>query len=110
MAKGTSRDDVMLNSEEIKPIALAVIELRLSEDISQIIIQIASQIVSQLVEKFDKYEILKKIHNNLMQRFGVDLKTFVGLDMPNHAMLPCDHKVNSRLVCRWDFQARNPKP
>jgi len=33
----------MLNSEEIKPIALAVIELRLSEGISQI--------VSQSVEK-----------------------------------------------------------
>jgi len=31
LAKGTSRD----NSEEIKPMALAVIELRLSEGISQ---------------------------------------------------------------------------
>ena len=59
MEKGTSRDEVTLNSEEIKPIALAVIELRLPEGISQIIIQIPSQIVSQSVEKFDKYEILK---------------------------------------------------
>ena len=25
-------------------------------------------------------------------------------------MLPCGHKVNIRLVFRWDFWARNPKP
>ena len=30
-----SRDKVTLNSEEIKPVALAIIELRLSEDITQ---------------------------------------------------------------------------
>ena len=35
----TTRDEVMLNSEENKPIALAVIELRLSEGISQIVSQ-----------------------------------------------------------------------
>ena len=40
----------MLNSEEIKPIALEVFELRLSEDISQI----ACQSDSQSVEKFVK--------------------------------------------------------
>jgi len=40
-----------------------------------------------------------------MQRFRVDLKTVLGL-----AMLPCGHKVNIRLVCRWNFRARNPKP
>jgi len=33
LAKGTSPDEAMLNSEEIKPIALVVIELRLSEGI-----------------------------------------------------------------------------
>ena len=47
LAKGTSWDEVTLNSEEIKPIALAVIELHLSEGISQIV----SQIVNQSVEK-----------------------------------------------------------
>ena len=41
--KSTSQDEVLLNSEEIKPIALAVIELCLSEGINQI--------VSQSVEK-----------------------------------------------------------
>jgi len=33
LAKGTSRDEVTLNTEEIKPIALAIIELHLSEDL-----------------------------------------------------------------------------
>jgi len=40
--KGTSQDEATLNSEEIKLIALEVIELRLSAD---------SQIASQSVEK-----------------------------------------------------------
>ena len=35
MQNGTSRAEVMSNSEKIKPVALAVIELRLSEGISQ---------------------------------------------------------------------------
>ena len=39
-----------------------------------------------------------------MQRLRVDLKTFLGLSMP--IILPCSHKV--KLVCRWDFWARNP--
>jgi len=34
-AVGTSRDKAKLNSEEIKPTALVVIELRLSEGVSQ---------------------------------------------------------------------------
>ena len=34
LAKGMSRDEAMLNSEEINPIALAIIELCLSEGIS----------------------------------------------------------------------------
>ena len=36
MPKGTSRDEVTLNSEKIKPIALAIIELRLPEGIRQV--------------------------------------------------------------------------
>jgi len=34
MPKGTSRDEATLNSEKIKPVALAIIELRWSEGIS----------------------------------------------------------------------------
>jgi len=37
MAKGTSRAEVMLNSEKIKPIALAIVELRESEGIRQLV-------------------------------------------------------------------------
>jgi len=47
----------MLNSEEIKPLALAIIELRLSEGISQ---SVSKQ--NLLNKKFLKF------HNNLMQR------------------------------------------
>ena len=39
MPKDTSLAEVMSNSEKIKPIALAVIELRLSEGISQSVTQ-----------------------------------------------------------------------
>ena len=35
LAKGTSPDEVMLKSEEIKPVAKAIIKLRLSECISK---------------------------------------------------------------------------
>jgi len=37
MAKGTSRDKAMSTVKKIKPIALAVIELRLSEGIRQLV-------------------------------------------------------------------------
>ena len=33
--KGTSQDKVMLNSEEIKPAAIAIIELHLPESVSK---------------------------------------------------------------------------
>ena len=39
MPKGTSRAEAMSNSEKIKPVALAVIELHLSEGISQSVSQ-----------------------------------------------------------------------
>jgi len=35
MAKGTSRAEATLNSKKIKPIALAIVELRESEGIGQ---------------------------------------------------------------------------
>ena len=50
----------MLNSEEIKPMALIVLELHLA----------------QLVEN-----LVKKNYRNLLERFGVALKTFLGLAM-----------------------------
>ena len=35
LQKGTSLDKAMLNSEEVKPVDIAIIELRLSEGISK---------------------------------------------------------------------------
>jgi len=37
MAKGTSRTEVMSNSKKIKPVALAIVELRDSKGISQVV-------------------------------------------------------------------------
>ena len=39
MPKGTSQDEATLNSEKIKPVALAVIKLHLPEDIRQAVSQ-----------------------------------------------------------------------
>ena len=50
MPRGTCRAEVTSNSEKIKPIALAVIELRLSEGISQSVSQLLIYLVSQSVE------------------------------------------------------------
>ena len=49
LAKGTALDEVMLNSEEIKALAIAVIELRLSEGINKGV----SQSVGWSVRKFN---------------------------------------------------------
>ena len=50
MPKGTCRAEAMSNSEKIKPVALAVIKLRLSEGISQSVSQLLSQSVENSVE------------------------------------------------------------
>jgi len=41
-AKGTSRAEATLNSEKIKPVALAIVELRESEGIRQLVSQAVS--------------------------------------------------------------------
>ena len=53
-AKGTCPAEVMLNSEKIKPVALANIDLHLSEGISQAVCQASSQSGSQSVENSTK--------------------------------------------------------
>ena len=57
MPKGTSLDEATLNSERIKPVALAVIELYLclSEGISQSVRWLVGRSVSQSVENSTKY-------------------------------------------------------
>jgi len=47
MPKGTSRDEAMSNIKKIKPIALAIIKLRLFEGIRQLVNKLVSQSVSQ---------------------------------------------------------------
>ena len=50
MPKGTCRTEATSNSEKIKPVALAVIELRLSEGISQLLTYLLTQSVENSVE------------------------------------------------------------
>jgi len=76
--KGTSPDEATLNSEEIKSLAIARIELRLSEGISKGVSEWVSQPVSQKFLKF---------HINLVEGFMIDLKAFLGLAMPNQSSL-----------------------
>jgi len=66
----------MLNSEEIKPIVLEVIDLCLSEGNRQSVGRSVGQSVSQKNLLNRKY---LKFHNNLMERFRIDPKTFFGL-------------------------------
>ena len=68
-----------MNREEIKPIALAVIELCLSEGVD-----------SQQKNLLNKKNF--KFHSKLMQRFTVDLKTFLGLAMPNQCSMLSESK------------------
>ena len=73
MPKGTCRAEVMSNSEKIKPVALAIIELCLSEGISQSV-----QSVENSIDK-----IFLKFCSNLLKAFWVDLKACLGLVLPN---------------------------
>ena len=50
MPKGTCRTEVTSNNEKIKPVALAVIELLLSEGISQSVSSSVSQSVENSVK------------------------------------------------------------
>ena len=89
--KGTSRNKGTLNSEEINPLAIAIIEFYLSEGI----------IVSSSFKKFVKLEILKS-HVMLWKGLWY-LKTILSLALPKQYCLDV-HKVNIEVV----FGARNP--
>ena len=75
MLKGTSWAKVTSNSEKLKPVALAVIKLCLSEGISQLL--------SQSLENSIKYIYILKFHSNLLKALQADLKAFLGLVLPN---------------------------
>ena len=83
MPKGTCWAVVTLNSEKIKPVALAVIELRLSEGISQLL----SQLLIQSLEKPDNNKLFLKLRSNLLKAFLVDLKVCLGLVLPHQYCL-----------------------
>jgi len=70
-----SQDEATLISEEIKSVAIAIIELRLSGGIgyNQSISQSVSQQKTLLNKKFLKF------HINLVVECRVDLKTFLSL-------------------------------
>ena len=73
MPKGTSQAEAMSNSGKINPVALAVIELRLTEGISQS----GSQLVTRKIFFFFKF------YSNLLKAFQVDVKACLGLILPN---------------------------
>ena len=75
MPKGTCQAEATSNSEKIKPVALAIIELRLSEGISQAVYKI-------LLNK-----IFLKFRSNLLKAFWVDLKDCLGLVLSNQYCL-----------------------
>ena len=55
MPKGTTQAETTSNSEKIKLVALAVIELCLSEGISQLVSQSVSQSLENSVKYINKY-------------------------------------------------------
>ena len=79
MSKGTCRAEVTLSSEKIKPITLAIIELRLSEGISQLL--------TQSVENLSNNFFFFKFRSNLLKAFWVNLKACLGLVLPNQYCL-----------------------
>ena len=71
MPKGTSRDEATLNSEKIKPIALAVIELCLSERVRQAGRQLVSQKTPLNVKKFVATHSIKSIKGHTEGTLGL---------------------------------------
>ena len=61
MPKGASRANAMLNIEKIKPISLAVIKLRLSEGISQLLSQSVENSVINLAAAHDGFPLKWKL-------------------------------------------------
>ena len=84
MSKGTSRAEVKSNSEKIKPVALAVIKLRLSEGISQ---SVSQKILFNIYIYFKFHSNLLKFHSNLLKVFRGNLKACLGLVLLNQYCL-----------------------
>ena len=78
LPKGTSQAEVTLNSENIKPIALAIVKLRLSEGI-------ISQLLSHSVSKTFCLNIF--FENSVATAVWVHLKACLGFVLPNQYCL-----------------------
>ena len=78
MLKGTSQDEVMSNSEKIKPVAVAVIELHLFGRHQSVTYSVS--------RKFRLINILK-FRSKSLKAFQVDLKACLGLVLPNQYCL-----------------------
>ena len=87
MPKGTCRAKATSNSEKIKPVALAVIELRLSEGISQSVTYSVSQLLTQSVENSVELKNFLKFRSNLLKAFRVDLEACLGVVLPQQYCL-----------------------
>ena len=77
MPKGSSQAEAVSNSEKIKPVALAIIKLYLSESIQSVSYSVG--------KKFHNF--LNKFCSNLLKAFRVDLKACLGLVLPNQYYL-----------------------
>ena len=75
MPKDTSQTEAMSNNKRIRPIALATIQLCLSEGISQLL----SQSVSRKFCLIILFNNLKEICSNLLRAFWVDVKACLSL-------------------------------
>ena len=71
MPKGTSRAEATLNSEKIKPVAIA--ELCLTEGISQVVSH----------KKIPLNNFFLKFRGNFLKVFRVDLNAYLGLVLLN---------------------------
>jgi len=90
MPKGTARAEATSNSEKIKPVALAVIELCWSEGISWS--------VSQLVSR--------KFCGNFLKAFWVDLKACLGLFYLTNSIPSSSGKIKAGF---WVILHRGPR-
>ena len=73
--------------------------------------RMGDQSIHQIVSQYENLLTKKifKFHSNLMQRFRVDLKTFLDLAMP----IQCCPAVTKQIFSwyfGWDFRGGNPKP
>jgi len=89
MEKGTSQAEAIASSENIKPVALAIVELWESEGIKQAV----SKLVSQSVRKFCYIIFGIKFHSNFLKVFWINLKGFSGLVLLTNAALSSSRKI-----------------